>query len=788
MGGGSVSRRLGTAIAVAAIAVSISVTPASAHESSDPLHGGQGAGVTVIGHSDLGGAGLNGHLDVLGDYAYVGAGTNGGFAAQWNKTPKCDAQPNKVKVVSLKDPANPTVVSTIDVTGAGEDPGATVARAVSVIRVKPLAPANAAFTGDLLAVALESCGGNGRLGVDLYNVSDPSRPTRLGTDTPVIGTATRDVSLVQRPDGRILALEANQSGGIREVDVTAPTAPVPVGTFSTTSSGQGCRPFSFAQGVTANAAGSRAYAAFGDAGLLTLDISNPMPGTPPSKLAQALYGASEEGNSFRFVPNGDETAALATDEDLLPAQTTLTVKTGPAAAVTEPGASAPGVFRGCEAIWGNPLYRQATPSLADREVVFVPNNGCPEGYAGDVPGKVVLVDRGGSGACFDFDGKARIAQQRGAAAVLVANTSATAPVFSPDATAAGDARVTIPLAMVRKEAGDAIKAGLAGNQTVTGTLADNPDTWGALRVFNLPPPPANPTQAAVFNAPHTKVLTPGDGLYHAVNPLWDGDRALVAWMSDGLRVVDLKDRSAPKAGGFYVPPGVSDPTGNYGKVPLVVDVAKLGDRVVISDINGGLYVLELRDPTAAGGGGAQGVAGGGAGARGARRCVSTRGGIRRTGVGVARLGRTRTGQRRILKGTLFSDRPGIDRYCVREGGGSLRVGYPTKRLNAKLSKKTRKRIKGKAVLLVSTSKAFRLSKAKIGTGTKTLARRLKGERRLKIGRNTWYVAQGKRARILFRTRKGKVLEMGLADKRLTTTRGATVRLLRAWDKRGKTRK
>lgn len=793
MGVESASRRLGTAIAVAAIAVSITVTPASAHQSSDPLHGGRGAGVTVIGHSDLGGAGLNGHLDVLGDYAYVGAGTNGGFAAQWNKTPKCEGQPNKVKVVSLKDPANPTVVSTIDVTlPGGENPGDTVARAVSVIRVKPLASGNA-FTGDLLAVALESCRGNGRLGIELYDVSNPSQPIRVGTDTPGIGTATRDVSLVQRPDGRVLALEANQSGGIRVVDATIPTAPLPEGTFTTSSSGQGCRPFSFAQGVAANATGSRAYAAFGDAGLVTLDISSPMPGTAPPKLAQALNDASQEGNSFRFVPNADETAALATDEDLLPASTTLTVTTGPAAGVTEPGASAPGVFRGCEAIWGNPLYRQASPSLADRQVVFVPNNGCPEGYTGDVTGKVVLVDRGGSGECFDFDGKARIAQGQGAAAVLVANTSATAPVFSPDATAAGDAGVTIPLAMVRKEAGDAIKAGLANNQAVTGTLADSPDTWGALRVFNLPAPPASPTQAAVFNAPHTKVLTPGNGLYHAVNPLWDGDRALVAWMSDGLRVVDLKDRSAPKAGAFYVPPGVSDPTGNYGKVPLVVDVAKLGDRVVISDINGGLYVLELRDPTAAGGGGAggggaQGVAGGGAGARGARRCVSTRGGIKRTGVGVARLGRTRTSQRKILKGTLFSDRPGIDRYCVREGGGSLRVGYPTKRLNAKLSKKTRKRIKSKAVLLVSTSKAFRLSGAKIGTGTKTLARRLKGERRLKIGRNTWYVAQGKRARILFRTRKGKVLEMGLADKRLTTTRGATVRLLRAWDKRGKTRK
>ncbi len=584
--------------------------PAWAHKPPDPLHGGQGAGVTVIGHSDLGGAGLNGHLDVLGDFAYVGAGTNGGFAAQWNKTPTCNAA-SKVKVVSLKDPTDPAVVSTIDLALPGEAPGATLARAVSVINVKPLASTNA-FTGDLLAVALESCQGGGRLGVDLYDVSDPSSPSRIGIDTPVIGTATRDVSLVQRPDGRVLALAANQSGGIRVLDVTAPSAPAPIGTFSVgnTTSARGCRPFSFAQGVTTNAAGSRAYAAFGDAGLVTLDISNPMPGSPPPKLAEALYDASEEGNSFRFVPNADETAALATDDDVLPATTTLTVKTGSASAVTETGGSGPGVFKGCTAIWGagapltGPLYRRTATALTDRQVVFVPNGGCAAAdFDGlDVEGKIVLGDRG----C-DFATKARFAEMREAVAVLIGNTSAGQPVFSPDSADAVDAGITIPLDVISSQASSAIKASIASGETVTATLADTPGTWGALRIFNLPSPPANPTQTAIFNAPRTKALTPGNGLYHAVNPLWDGDRALVAWMSDGLRVVDLKDRSAPRAGPFYVPPGVADPTGNYGTVPLVVDVAKLGDRVVVSDINGGLYVLDLRAPSLVGGGPDTGV-------------------------------------------------------------------------------------------------------------------------------------------------------------------------------------
>jgi hypothetical protein len=47
------------------------------------------------------------------------------------------------------------------------------------------------------------------------------------------------------------------------------------------------------------------------------------------------------------------------------------------------------------------------------------------------------------------------------------------------------------------------------------------------------------------------------------------------------------------------------------------------------------------------------------------------------------------------------------------------------------------------------------------------------------------VARGRKARVLFRTRHGRVREMGLADRRLTATRRGAGRLLRAWDKRGR---
>ena len=577
------------------MAAAVAAAPASAHPSGDPLHGGSGEGVTVLGHTDLGNSGLNSEVAVLGNYAFVGSGTNGGFAAQWNKAPKCDATTNTVKVVNLTDPANPRVVSTIPL------PGTTLPRAVAAIRVKPLGPRNT-FTGDLLAVALESCRAalDGQVGVRFYDVSNPAAPEALGSDDRFLGnTATRDVSLAQRPDGQVLAFEANQGGnfgaaaggggGIHIVDATNPAAPVPIGRYNTgnfSSNGPGCRPYGYANGVAVDPTGTRAYAAYQDQGVLTLDASNPALGVPVR--GRAVYPPTEEGNSFRFVPNATETTALATDEDPLPARTTLTIGAGPAA----------GSYAGCEAIWGGPLFRQAVPSLDDRKIVVVPNNGCNVAdYAGVTPGAgdLVLADRGGSGTCpgFGFDDKAKLAQAAGAAALLVAN-SVGGPFLSPDAAGTGDAGVRIPVVLLSNPASVTIKTAVAGGRTVA-TLADTADTWGALRIFDLAGP--NPVQTSVFNAPRTNVLTPGDGLYHATDAVWDGDQALVAWMSDGLRVVDVADRSAPKAGPFYIPPAVPDPTGNYPTVPLVVSAASFGPkRVVISDVNGGLYVVSLEAP------------------------------------------------------------------------------------------------------------------------------------------------------------------------------------------------
>lgn len=163
----------------------------------------------------------------------------------------------------------------------------------------------------------------------------------------------------------------------------------------------------------------------------------------------------------------------------------------------------------------------------------------------------------------------------------------------------------------------------------------------------------------------------------------------------------------------------------------------------------------------------------------AKGCVRSMRGIRGTRVGPAVLNRARKRQRSLIGARLKSRRGGIDRYCI-AGGASLRIGYPTRRLNRGFGRSVRNRIRSRAQLALTTSKRVSVKRLRVGSEVRTMQRRLRGERRYRVGRNVWYVARGKRARVVFRTNGGRVREIGLINKRLASTSRSTRRLLRAW--------
>jgi hypothetical protein len=92
----------------------------------------------------------------------------------------------------------------------------------------------------------------------------------------------------------------------------------------------------------------------------------------------------------------------------------------------------------------------------------------------------------------------------------------------------------------------------------------------------------------------------------------------------------------------------------------------------------------------------------------------------------------------------------------------------------------RNRIRRRAQLALTNSRALSLRGIKRGTRVRRLRSKLRGERRVRVGRNVWFLAGSKKARLLFKTRRGRVQEIGLGSKRLTSTRLRARRFLNAW--------
>jgi putative transposon-encoded protein len=146
-----------------------------------------------------------------------------------------------------------------------------------------------------------------------------------------------------------------------------------------------------------------------------------------------------------------------------------------------------------------------------------------------------------------------------------------------------------------------------------GTLSDTPGNgatpeWGAQRIIDFSTNP--PSLLGTYRSPSSGVWPPPtNGIYTPrLTKMLGNDIGFTTWMSDGLRVLDLRHPATPKLVASYVPPAVNDPAGGAGaggglsrgqvwpNQPLVtgVDVKPTGPNtgyVFVSDINAGLYAL-----------------------------------------------------------------------------------------------------------------------------------------------------------------------------------------------------
>ena len=527
-----------------------------------------GPTLTLVGHSDLGGQGFNADVAVLGQHAYVGSWgiiIPDGPAA-------CPAL--GVHIVDLADPTAPRLVAT-----AARIAGTSAEDPVAVRVSTPF------FRGDLLAVGIQRCDEESEApaGLVLVDVTDPRNPVDLGVfDTSPGPHGVDELDVVMR-DERVLALlavpvsEEEGVGDFRIVDITDPRRPVQLADWGARTRlgmarGHGC--FSspedvFVHSARANADGTRAYLSNWDAGVIILDIADP---AAPRFLGRAPADPTTEGS----VHSVDEMAGgllLVAEE----------IDTGPPVPISlrigvQAGGATEQIFA-CEFLGPASLLETGvlTGALIDL------GTACAVG-AKQAAGTIAVAGLGER----SVDEQARQAQAAGVQALIVPEAEPGEPP-APE----GDEPFPLPVLVVSQEAGARLRALVAAGAVSVTLPSARP--WGGLQIWDIRDP-AKPVRRAVFHTENARRFPPpAPGIYTAHNPLSVGQHALVSWYSDGVVLLDLSDPARPRQVASFVPPTVADPQQSelLPPAPLVWGVAREGDLVLASDINGGLYVLRV---------------------------------------------------------------------------------------------------------------------------------------------------------------------------------------------------
>jgi hypothetical protein len=487
---------------------------------------------TVIGHHDLGKTEMNGDVWVHGDFAYVGT---------W--VVPCNGR--GVKIVDVSKLRHPQLIGT-----------AAARRGTSAEDLVVRRVSTPSFSGDLLAVGIQRCGGGRGLdddgfGLELWNVTNPYQPEKLGEFPVGIGDGgVHELDLFQRGE-RVYALLAHPfaewnmgTGEFFIVDVTNPRLPVKVSEWGAADAGfsrgpiWGSGSFSamFAHSARASEDGTKAYVSYWDLGVLTFDITDP---ANPVLLTRTRYEPGADGNAHSMTPYiaGSGEFILQNDEDSDPRT--------PADIRYPPGLQGVGV----EASGATRLWRQP------EHVVKAARQGCDAAdYPGNSSGKIIVVRTlfpwfdgsvGSEPQCDPRKQRAR-AQAAGAIAIVhdfVAKNSSPVVEF-------GSARTDVPVLVTKhRTARGMVEAGWA-------RLEAGRPSVGYLRVYAA----ATGEQVAKFDGvANVHRLRPPFGEWTIHNTEVMGNRAYSSWYSNGIVALDLSPlEESPPADpalvGQFVPP------------------------------------------------------------------------------------------------------------------------------------------------------------------------------------------------------------------------------------------
>ncbi|MGH2870417.1 MAG: prolyl oligopeptidase family serine peptidase [Solirubrobacteraceae bacterium] len=159
-------------------------------------------------------------------------------------------------------------------------------------------------------------------------------------------------------------------------------------------------------------------------------------------------------------------------------------------------------------------------------------------------------------------------------------------------------------------------------------------------------------------------------------------------------------------------------------------------------------------------------------------CAKPSGRLAGRSLGPVRLGMTRARTRRQFARGSTRGRRDMDFFCPARRG--IRVGYASRALTRHLSPAQRRRVAGRAVLVLSANRHYALHGVRPGTRLSRVRRRLHASRAFHVGRNYWYAVTNGPSRGVLKVRHGVIQEVGIADLRLTRGRAAGRRFFRSF--------
>jgi hypothetical protein len=297
-------RRAGVAVLALLLAVGIAPAGASGGQEQEP----KTWNTEVVGHLAPPQQGGYGDVWAHKDVAYLG------------NLRTADCRPaNGIWAIDIRNPAKPKALASFaKFPGSdGEDVW------VGSVRTK-------AFKGDLAAVGLQRCSRqtSGFAGLALYDVTNPRKPKELGRLATGVVSGVHEMGVVQRPDGRVLALAAvpysfnlsqGRQGDLRIIDITNPRRPRQLADWDVRRDGPAetrgqlaARRDVFDHSAWPFDKGNKLFASFWAAGVQFLDISDP---ATPRLIGQTPY-RPEDG--YRGAHSGwfnrDETLFIQNDE------------------------------------------------------------------------------------------------------------------------------------------------------------------------------------------------------------------------------------------------------------------------------------------------------------------------------------------------------------------------------------------------------------------------------------------------------------------------------------------